>query len=85
MAAQSARQGCWRNLGRKATLLAALLLAWGLRAATAARTKIVCIGVLASAEQHPIQSIKERLRKLGWIEGETVRFDPPKILAALAG
>jgi len=33
------------------------------------------VGVLASAEQHPIQSFKERLRELGWIEGQNVRFD----------
>jgi len=25
------------------------------------------IGVLASAEEHPIQSFKERMRELGWI------------------
>jgi putative ABC transport system substrate-binding protein len=37
-------------------------------------TKTVRIGVLASAEEHPIQSFKERLRELGWIEEKNVRF-----------
>ena len=75
MAAGCAGQSCRRNLGRKLALLAALLLAWDLRASAEEVTKLVRIGVLASAEQHPIQSFKERLRELGWIEGKNVRFD----------
>ena len=38
-------------------------------------TKAVRIGVLASAQEHPIQSFRERLRELGWIEGKNVQFD----------
>jgi putative ABC transport system substrate-binding protein len=36
---------------------------------------MVRIGVLASAEEHPVQSFRERLRELGWIEGKNLRFD----------
>jgi len=56
-------------------LLAALLMGTDHRTSAEEATKMVRIGVLASAEQHPIQSFKERLRELGWIEGKNVRFD----------
>jgi putative ABC transport system substrate-binding protein len=56
-------------------LLTALLMATDHRTSAEEATKMVRIGVLASAEQHPIQSFKERLRELGWIEGKNVRFD----------
>jgi putative ABC transport system substrate-binding protein len=59
----------------QAALLAALLMATDHRTSAEEATKMVRIGVLASAEQHPIQSFKERLRELGWIEGKNVRFD----------
>ena len=75
MAAGCAGRDCWRNLGRKAALLAALLLAWERCASAEEPTKIVRVGVLASAEQqHPIQSFKECLRELVWIEKRNVRF-----------
>jgi len=56
-------------------LLAALLMATDQPTSAEEATKMVRIGVLASAEQHPILSFKERLRELGWIEGKNVRFD----------
>jgi len=59
----------------QAALLAALLMATDQPTSAEEATKMVRIGVLASAEQHPIQSFKERLRELGWIEGKNVRFD----------
>jgi putative ABC transport system substrate-binding protein len=36
---------------------------------------MVRIGVLAAAETHPIQSFRERVSELGWIEGKNVQFD----------
>ena len=75
MIAGRAREACWRSLGLKAALLVALLMAWHQRASTEEATKVVRVGVLASAQQHPIQSFKERLRELGWMEGRNVRFD----------
>ena len=75
MIAGRAREACWRSLGLKAALLVALLMAWHQRASTEEATKVVRVGVLASAQQHPIQSFKERLTELGWIEGKNVRFD----------
>jgi len=38
-------------------------------------TKVWRVGVLAPAALRPIESFKERLRGLGWIEGKNVRFD----------
>ena len=75
MIAGGARAACWRGFWVKAALLAALLMAADHRTSAEEATKMVRIGVLASAEQHPIQSFKERLRELGWIEGKNVRFD----------
>jgi putative ABC transport system substrate-binding protein len=51
------------------------LIACDHRASAEEATKMMHVGVLASAEQHPIQSFKERLRELGWIEGKNIRFD----------
>jgi len=70
-----ARAACSTGFSVKAALLAALLMATGHHTSAEEATKMVRIGVLASAEQHPIQSFKERLRELGWIEGKNVRFD----------
>jgi putative ABC transport system substrate-binding protein len=56
-------------------LLAVLLIASDHSVLAAGTTKMMRIGVLASAEQHPIQSFKERLRELRWVEGKNVRFD----------
>jgi putative ABC transport system substrate-binding protein len=75
MIAGRARDACWRGLGLKAALLVALLVAFYHRAPAQEATMMVRIGVLASAEEHPIQSFKERLHKLGWIEGKNIRFD----------
>ena len=70
-----AKDACWRGLGLKAALLVALLMAFCHRAPAQEATKMVRIGVLASAEEHPIPSFKERLHELGWIEGKNIRFD----------
>ena len=75
MIAGRARDACWRGLGLKAALLFALLMAFYHRAPAQEMTKMVRIGVLASAAEHPIQTFKERLHELGWIEGKNIRFD----------
>lgn len=75
MIAGRAGDACCRGLGLKAALLVALLVAFYHRAPAQEATKTVRIGVLASAEEHPIQSFKERLHELGWIEGKNIRFD----------
>jgi putative ABC transport system substrate-binding protein len=56
-------------------LVVALLMASNHRALPQEATKMARIGVLASAEEHPIHSFRARLQELGWIEGKNVRFD----------
>lgn len=75
MVAGRARGAWWRDLRLRAALLVVLLGAWDHRTSAEEATKMVRIGVLASADTHPIQSFRERLRELGWIEGKNVRFD----------
>ena len=75
MIAWLAKEVSWRDLGVRAVLPLALLLAWDLRASAEDVTKMVSIGVLAAAETRPIQSFRERLHELGWVEGKNVRFD----------
>ena len=75
MIAKRAAEGCWRGFGLKAALLLGLLITSDHRASADETARIVRTGVLASAEQHPIQSFRERLHELGWIEGKNVRFD----------
>ena len=70
------RRACWGSFGLRAALSVVLLMTWNYSASFAEdATKVVRIGVLASAQEHPIQSFKERLRELGWIEGKNVQFD----------
>jgi putative ABC transport system substrate-binding protein len=38
-------------------------------------THVLRVGVLAPQGLHPIESFKERLRELGWIEGRNIRFE----------
>ena len=71
MVAKRTAKARWRGFGRKA----ALLIASDCSASAEEATKTVRIGVLASAETHPIQSFRQRLRELGWIKGKDVRFD----------
>jgi hypothetical protein len=71
----AARQTCRHDYGLTAALVVALLPTWELRASAEEATRIVRVGVLASAEQRPIQSFTERLRELGWIVGKNVRYD----------
>ena len=40
-----------------------------------AAERVYRVGVLASGELRPIESFRERLRQLGWIEGRNIRFD----------
>jgi putative tryptophan/tyrosine transport system substrate-binding protein len=75
MIAARARAAVFRDLCVKTALLVFLLVAWNPRASAEEAGKIARIGVLASAETHPIQSFRERLAELGWIEGKNVRFD----------
>jgi hypothetical protein len=65
-------------------LLVALLPAWDLRASAEEANWIVRVGVLASSEQHPIQSFKERLRELGWIEGKNAQANDTRWAAVAA-
>jgi putative tryptophan/tyrosine transport system substrate-binding protein len=75
MPARRVSGGCCRGFALRAALLLGLLITSNHPTLAEEATRMVRIGVLASAEQHPIQSFKERLRELGWIEGKNVRFD----------
>jgi hypothetical protein len=50
-----AKEVSWKDLGVRAVLPLALLLAWDLRASAEDVTKMVRIGVLAAAETRPIE------------------------------
>jgi putative tryptophan/tyrosine transport system substrate-binding protein len=54
--------------------LAVLFLAGSPSVAEAAE-KVYRVGVLAPEGMHAIESFRERLRQLGWIEGKNIRFD----------
>jgi putative ABC transport system substrate-binding protein len=56
------------------SILAALLLA-GSPSVGQAAEKIYRVGVLAPEGMPAIESFKERLRQLGWKEGQNIRFD----------
>jgi putative tryptophan/tyrosine transport system substrate-binding protein len=75
MVAARARVAFCRDLHVTATLLVFLLAAWNPRASAEEAGKMARVGVLASAETHPIQSLRGRLAELGWIEGKNLRFD----------
>jgi putative tryptophan/tyrosine transport system substrate-binding protein len=75
MIARRGSEAGWGRLGLNAALLVALFIGWHHGAPAEETTRMVRIGVLASAETHPIQSFKERLRELGWIEGKNVQFE----------
>jgi len=62
-----------RDLLLLSTLL--VLLLTGSPASAQVAEKVYRIGVLAPEGMHAIDSFKERLRQLGWIEGKNVRFD----------
>jgi putative tryptophan/tyrosine transport system substrate-binding protein len=46
-------------------------LAWAAQAAE----KVYRVGILAPEGMHAIESFKEGLRQLGWIEGQNIHFD----------
>jgi len=62
-----------RDLLLLSTLLGLLLT--GSPASAQVAEKVYRVGVLAPEGMHAIDSFKERLRQLGWIEGKNVRFD----------
>jgi putative ABC transport system substrate-binding protein len=62
-----------RDLLRLATLAA--LSAAGSAPFARAAEKVYRVGVLVPEGQRAIESFKERLRQLGWIEGKNLRFD----------
>src|SRR6516225_258274 len=62
-----------RDLLLLSTLL--VLLLTGSPASAQVAEKVYRVGVLAPEGMHAIDSFKERLRQLGWIEGKNVRFD----------
>jgi putative ABC transport system substrate-binding protein len=47
----------------------------GLPSVAEAAEKVYRVGVLAPEGMHAIESFKERLRQLGWKEGQNIRFD----------
>ena len=47
---------------------------WPLAASAQKRDQMQRIGILAEAPAHPIDSFRERLRELGWSEGQNVEF-----------
>jgi putative tryptophan/tyrosine transport system substrate-binding protein len=53
----------------------ALLFVIGLQSLAEAAEKVYRIGVLAPEGMRAIESCKERLRQLGWIEGKNIRFE----------
>ena len=53
----------------------AVLFLTGSPAVAEAAEKVYRVGVLAPKGMHAIESFKERLRQLGWIEGRNIRFD----------
>jgi putative tryptophan/tyrosine transport system substrate-binding protein len=64
----------WSKLRLGLAVVLACLLPGG-SAAADDTAKVWRVGVLAPAELRPIESFKERLHGLGWIEGQNVRFD----------
>jgi ABC-type uncharacterized transport system substrate-binding protein len=43
--------------------------------AAQAAEKVYRVGILAPEGMHAIETFKEGLRQLGWIEGQNIRFD----------
>jgi putative ABC transport system substrate-binding protein len=62
-----------RELIRPSALAALFLISSA--AVTQAADKVYRVGVLALQGMHAIDSFKERLSQLGWIEGRNIRFD----------
>jgi putative tryptophan/tyrosine transport system substrate-binding protein len=56
-------------------LVLAVLFYIGSPAVAKAAEKVYRVGVLAPEGMHAIQSFKQRLHELGWIEGKNIRFD----------
>jgi putative ABC transport system substrate-binding protein len=56
------------------SMLAGLLL-HGLPSAAEAADRVYRVGVLAPEGMRAIESFKDRLRELGWIEGRNIRFE----------
>jgi putative ABC transport system substrate-binding protein len=63
-----------RNLLLLSTL-AVLLLLTGSPSVAEAAEKVYRVGVLAPEGMHAIRSFSERLRQLGWKDGQNIRFD----------
>jgi putative ABC transport system substrate-binding protein len=53
----------------------AVLFLTGSPSVAEAAEKVYRVGVLAPEGMHAIESFRERLRQLGWIEGKNIRFD----------
>ena len=53
----------------------AVLFLTGLPSLAEAAERVYRVGVLASAGLRPIESFRDRLSQLGWIEGRNIRFD----------
>jgi putative ABC transport system substrate-binding protein len=53
----------------------AVLFFTGSAAVAQAAERVYRVGVLAPEGMHAIESFRERLRQLGWIEGRNIRFD----------
>ena len=66
-----------RQAPRDRFLLSTLVVVFltGLASAAQAAEKVYRVGILAPEGMHAIESFKEGLRQLGWIEGQNIRFD----------
>ena len=62
------------GLARRTVLLAGAAAAVARKVAAEERAQPKRIGILAAAPAHPIDSLRERLRELGWSEGQNVEF-----------
>jgi putative ABC transport system substrate-binding protein len=62
------------GLARRSVLLAGAAAAVARKVAAEERAQPKRIGILAAAPAHPIDSFRERLRELGWSEGQNVEF-----------
>jgi putative tryptophan/tyrosine transport system substrate-binding protein len=63
------------GLTRRVVLLTGAAAALASRVVAEEPARLMRIGILAAAPAQPIDSFRERLRELGWSEGQNVEFD----------
>jgi putative ABC transport system substrate-binding protein len=62
------------GLARRSVLLASAAAALAPRVVAKEPARLKRIGILAAAPAHPIDSFRERLRELGWSEGQNIEL-----------